>query len=361
MTVRVDVYVEDIADRLTDFTVIRLYRDTSPTGSFGTLVTTITLVAAQEAYSYEDASGDALSWYRYDFKNTSTLAQSDPSAPFRAGGTTLASARLSAAARAGAAFRSACTAVGNVAYLVDDGLRDQGTDTAFLAGTWIRRPNAADSDDLVHRCGDSPFTVASARLAPVRAWANAPALNEVYEVFGVLPPSQQPGAPYSWDQAVREGLLRLWYVDQIIVGEGTGGVYEFDLGAYPAVRSRYLRDVLVRTTDSSGRISDVSMMKNGRRAVIREDGPSRTLVLSGKPATGQQVIAEVNRRADAVYQDDDFIPIDEEIVAAAAVVAAYSHLNRATPTKGRYTAELDGAMKELDRLYEPPSDVVIEG
>lgn len=360
MTVRVDLYVEDIADRLADFDVIRLFRDVSPTGSFGTLVTTIALVADQEAYSYEDASGGAMSWYRYDFKNTDTLAESSSSAPFRTGGTTLASARIAAAVRAGAGFQSTCTANGDTSYLVDDALRDQGADTSFLAGAWVRRPNAT-SADLLRRFGEDPFTVASGRLAPVRAWSVAPAVNEAYEVYSVLPPTQQPGSPFGWDQAVREGLLRIWFVDNIVVGEGGNGIYEFDVGAYPAVRDRYLRDVKIRNTDSAGRISEFSMRKNGRRAFLREDGPGRTLVLSGAPALGRQVVAVVNRQADPVYQDDDYIPIREDLVSIAAVVAAYRHLNRVTPTKGRYAAELAGALAEFDTLYEPPSDVVIEG
>lgn len=360
MSVRVDLYVEDIADRLEDFAVLRLFRDAVPTGAFGTQVATIPLVAGQTSYLFTDDAGDALTWYRYDFQNPDTLEQSDPSAPFRAGGTTLASARFSAAGRADASFRSACTAAGTTTSLTDAGLRDQGVDRDFLSGAWVRRPQASH-DDRVRRLGESPFNPATGALTVQRAWSVAPTDGEAYEVYTVLPPVPQPGAPYAWDRAVREGLLNIWFIDQVLVATADGANREFDLGPFPHVRKATTRRVLTRRVDSEGRSLEADAGKNGRGWAIREDGPKRTLVLSRIPASGLQVIVEVNRRADPVYLDDDFIPVDEELVGAAAVVAAYRHLSRVTPTKAQYAAELAGALSEFEALYERPTDVVIEG
>ncbi|MCK9496888.1 MAG: hypothetical protein M0R75_15540 [Dehalococcoidia bacterium] len=360
MSANVQVYVEDIDDRIADdFDSIKLWRDTSPNGTFSTLVTTILLVADQTAYTYEDTSGDSLSWYRYAFLDSSTLAESDPSVPFRVGGTSLASARIAAAIRAGAGFASTCTSAGTTSTLIDAVLRDQGVDTNFLAGAWLMRTGAADADK-VRRTSATPFTVASGTLAPVRDWSDAPDSAEAYQVYTLLPPIQQAGFAYSWDQAVRDGLHTIWFIDQQVVAEADGTDNEFDVSAFPWVAEAYLRRVLIRTTDSDGHVGEVDASRGGRYWSLRTNGQTRTLVLPWRPGDDTQVICEVNRRPDPVYQDADFIPLDEDLVAAAAVLAAFRYLNRIPGTRGQYVAEVAGALGEFQMLYAPPSDVVRE-
>lgn len=52
------------------YTQIRVYRDTSETGTFLTQVGTVNLVAGQESYSFVDVAGDNTSWYKTSYFGT---------------------------------------------------------------------------------------------------------------------------------------------------------------------------------------------------------------------------------------------------------------------------------------------------
>ena len=63
--IRLFVTVDDVTAVMAEnYTVIRVYTDTSETGDFTTLDGTITLVAATESYEYTDADGVAATWYK---------------------------------------------------------------------------------------------------------------------------------------------------------------------------------------------------------------------------------------------------------------------------------------------------------
>lgn len=63
--IRLFVTVEEIAAIMdANYTVIRVYKDTSATGTFVTLDGTITLVAATDSYEYTDESGTEDNWYK---------------------------------------------------------------------------------------------------------------------------------------------------------------------------------------------------------------------------------------------------------------------------------------------------------
>lgn len=49
------------------FTQIKVYRDTTETGSFATLAGTVNLVSGQESYNFIDTAGDATSWYKTSY------------------------------------------------------------------------------------------------------------------------------------------------------------------------------------------------------------------------------------------------------------------------------------------------------
>jgi len=62
---RLFVTVEDItAVMAAGYTIIRVYTDTTSTGTFATLDGTITLVAGAESYDYTDLNGTSATWYK---------------------------------------------------------------------------------------------------------------------------------------------------------------------------------------------------------------------------------------------------------------------------------------------------------
>jgi hypothetical protein len=63
--IRLDITVDDIAQVMAaGYTVIRVYTDTSETGTFVTLDGTATLVAVQTEYAYVDTDGTTSTWYK---------------------------------------------------------------------------------------------------------------------------------------------------------------------------------------------------------------------------------------------------------------------------------------------------------
>lgn len=63
--IRLSVSVADIdAIIAAQYTVIRVYTDSSETGNFTTLDGTVTLVAEQTGYTYIDTDGDTATWYK---------------------------------------------------------------------------------------------------------------------------------------------------------------------------------------------------------------------------------------------------------------------------------------------------------
>ncbi|KKK56580.1 hypothetical protein LCGC14_3063110, partial [marine sediment metagenome] len=95
MSITVRVTVEDVADQIATYDVIRIYRSTSADGVF-TVQSTITLVATTFHYSYADATGTINSWYKWSLYHSTDLVESDLSAPFRPGNTSLLRIRQTA-------------------------------------------------------------------------------------------------------------------------------------------------------------------------------------------------------------------------------------------------------------------------
>lgn len=63
--IKVQVTVEDIATIMAQgYTLIRVYSDTSESGTFATLEGTVALVAGTDAYSFVDTDGTAVLWYK---------------------------------------------------------------------------------------------------------------------------------------------------------------------------------------------------------------------------------------------------------------------------------------------------------
>jgi len=63
--IRLDITVEDITTIMANgYTHLRVYSDTSQTGTFATLEGTVTLVAGTNAYSFVDVDGTSSLWYK---------------------------------------------------------------------------------------------------------------------------------------------------------------------------------------------------------------------------------------------------------------------------------------------------------
>lgn len=83
-TIRVTITVEDIADTLTLFDKIKVYRSTTgeggPYSELTGVGTRIDLVAGQSVYEYVDGAGDPDYWYKSSFFNSVSSAESSLSA-----------------------------------------------------------------------------------------------------------------------------------------------------------------------------------------------------------------------------------------------------------------------------------------
>lgn len=353
MTNTVPFYIEDIATQIATYNQAKLYRDTTPDGAFSTLVSTVTLVSGTEAYSVTDSGGSASSWYRYKLYNSSTLAESSFSEAWQVEGVTLTALRVEAAYEAGLGWASTCTDTGTANLLTDDALLDQGAGADFGEGAWIYRPDAADAGDRTRRIADSSgFNTSTGGFVPTRAWTNAPADAEAYHVFMLVPPRDQPGAAYSWDRAIRDGLAMVKHVDQLNLGEGTAtGVRRFSLGTHLGyVRNADILRVWARTTDSNNIPTDVDYDTQQRYWEVRENGPGEISVeLFPAPGTDETVIVDVNRGYAMLYDDDDVTLCPRELAVAASVVALWDHMNRVT--SGRYADRRAATAEKYNRVY----------
>lgn len=349
------IYVEDPEARLADFDEIRIWRDTSPTGAFTTVVADIALASGQTLYTFDDLTGAPDSWYRYAFRNAATITQSEFSSPFKARGGTLSSLTFLVAQRASAAFEGVTSGASGATTLVDDALRDFGHDQEFLNGAWV------SVGGTVRRTTLAPFDPSTGAVSLTREWT-PPAPGSHYRVFAILPPEQTPGAAYSWAQAVRDGLRYCWFVDQIIVGHGDGQTSRFPLTAVQSLNAVNRRRAVFLRYNSGGRQYDRDLGRGASYWSIEDDDTGPVLVLPFAPPTGSQVVVEVARQPDTPWQPDDYVDFPEDVAVRAGVLAAYRHLNAAPGTRGNYTTELAGAISEFMAAYAPiqPQDAILQ-
>ena len=332
MSITVSVYCEDITTQLLSYDTIRLYSDPSTGGTFATLVTTALLVAGQTEYDIVDTTGNANTYYRYSFYNSSTTAESQKSTVILPGGTTMLRLRVEAAQEGGLGYASVCSALGTTSLLTDASLGDSGIDAHYLEGAWIYRPNAVAAGDKLRRVATSGFVdTAPTGIKPSRAWTNAPANAEVYQIFNLAPPIDAPGEPYSWDRAIRGALTNIWFTDQLNLGVGTSsGQTRYSLGAYAAYTDEAsLRRVLLRTTNAQGVITDTDCDKGGRYWNIIQNGP-RDLsieILPLAPLTTETVILDLNRTYEALYLDTDITTGPFALATKAVLRRLYKTMN----------------------------------
>lgn len=358
MSITLHPYVENIAEVLATYNRIRVYRDTDPEGAFSQLAATITLVADQENYSATDSSGTAAHWYRNTYYDTVSGSESQPSPPYRSTGLTLQTLAIAAATKAGFGFEGVCTAEGTVAYLLDEELRDQGTDAKFLEAAWILRPDADDTD-RVRRVKVDGFDPDTGALYPVRPWNSPPETEETYHAFLAFPPVRQRGASYSWADAVSDGLHMVTFEDEINLGPGDGVTRRFDLATHLGYLSREdLFSVLTRWTDDDGVNHDRDESKYGRFwEPVTNGRASLAIQLSRAPSDEETVILIARRRYDRLYQPSDVTECPFDLARAAAVFKAFAQLELQQPKK--YQGEVAQAWAEYVAACEGmPANVV---
>ena len=264
---------------------------------------------------------------------------------------------------------------GHGLLLNDDGdrhdhvvLRDQGLSETFLGASWVDRyPEVAfDSADRIRRLAVDGFTAATGGLVPLRAWAVAPQADEPYSVYGLLPPIQQAGTTYSWDDAIRDGLLACWYNDEVVVMDPAtvddDRTNQITLNQVPWLREDMIRAVYAQKIDDDGRVWRQNLTKRGSFWSIRDLGfGERVLILSSYPLVGYSVVVSCFRQPDLPYKDTDLIPIDTDVAKFATVMSAFDYLNRVPATKGQYVGEYAGALRKWQRFYKPfrPKDAMV--
>lgn len=339
MSVTLSYYLESVNAEMDDgWTTLRLYRDTTPDGSFATLVDSETLVEDQTDYEFTDATGTANHWYRvglYDGSSLSTLSD-----PFRPNATTLLSVILEAAKIADAGFDSVCTAEGDTNLLIDAVLLDHGVDDKYQESAYIYRPSAAAADQMRRVSG---FNTSQGGFIPSRDWASGPSDDEVYHLYLLLPPFSYAGAPYSWASAARDALQECYSVDQVDIGVGTANRdTRFSLGTHLGYLKREsIRRVFLRTFDSNLVPTDQDASKNGRFWEALENGSELSLHLSHAPKTTEHIIVELDRRYAEIFDPDDVTSCPLRLAAKATAWKVYEHLNEIHP--GKYKSEVASA------------------
>lgn len=366
----VPVYIADVDTALLTYNQVRLYYAPSPTTDNIALVDTETLVEDVHTYTMLATGGSITrdTWFMWRLYNTTGPVEGPMSSPFQLQGILMAELRRIAAAEAGMGFSSTTTSNGTTSSLVDVVLRDQGLSATYLGASWIDRyPEVAfDDSDRIRRLAVTGFDPDDGGLVPLRVWSVAPQADEPYSVYGLIPPIQQAGTTYSWDDAIRDGLNACWYDDEVIVmdpaTEDDERTNQIPLTSVPWLRENMIRAVYSQKIDDDGNIYRANLTKRGSYWDIRDLGfGERVLVLPWYPPTGYSVVVSCFRQPDLPYKDDDVIPIDTDVAKFATVMAAYDYLNRVPATKGQYAVELAGATREWQRYYKPfrPRDAMV--
>lgn len=346
MSATARVYIEDPAAALATYEELHLYRDSTPEGEFVALAGSTLLLPDTYEYVFEDGGGSSLSWYRFRLYHPTGPIQSDLSAPFQAG-VALSWLRMEVAIRAHAGFRGTVTG-GTIDTLVDETLRDNGLDQAFMSGIWIYRPGSIEgltASDRLRRTANNGFDPATGTFTVVRPYTSQPPLaGEEYHAYALVPPVDQAGVPYSWNRAIREALEEVRFPDLLVLGHGDGVTTRFELDTHVnQARERHIQRVWLRTVTQDGQVIDRDAQKAGGWWSVQQNTPaSLTLIVQPAPTADELVVVEAMTRDAALYRDDDITAAPPELVIRAAVMKLFEHMNTRIP--GRYQAEYAGAL-----------------
>ncbi|KKK84061.1 hypothetical protein LCGC14_2787130, partial [marine sediment metagenome] len=225
--------VEDVGTRLDTYTVIRVYRSSTLTGTYS-VIGTVTLVSGTFYYSYTDSSGGLNSWYKYSFYNSTGPVESDLSAPFRVDGVTRLRARQAALAKYGAGIvlvntGTASNKITTADYRVKTTLfRDDRGKGTWL---WPTTGNNAEEPRLILSSDVSEGT-----MTVLPAWAGAFVNADEVEWHFLADPTE-------WNNALNRGLARYWYVERVPL-VGVANQEEYSLAGIPFLKDKeHVHDV----------------------------------------------------------------------------------------------------------------------
>ena len=314
--------VEDIADKIAEYAIIRVYRSNTLGGTYSS-IGTIPLVAGTFYYSYADTGGDLNKWYKYSFD---TPTESELSPPFRVEGVTRLRGRQEALSKYGAGIvlvntGTAADKITTVDYRVKTSLfrTDRGK------GTWLLVATGAQAG--------VPRIVASAdptagTMTVLPAWAGALADGDEVEWHWLADPTV-------WDGAFNRGMARYFYVDRVPL-KGVANQEEYDLSSIPwLIDQDQISDVTWYPT--SGKDVEESFASSGRWWKPRTDRDKIILTINPAIESGKTLYLYTSRPMPPLYTDAAVAPAvcAEELVAALAYDEVLAYLGR----PGRGSAE----------------------
>ncbi len=329
--------VEDIADRIASYAIIRVYRSATLGGTYVS-IGTVTLVAGTFYYSYEDSGGDLNKWYKYSFD---TPTESELSPPFRVDGVTRLRARQEALSKYKAGIVMVADGGGTTIVLTEDYRvktdlfrNDRGK------GTWLLPTIGGNAG--VPRIIKST-TPSTGQFVVLPSWPDVIALGDEVEWHWLADPT-------AWNDALNRGMARYYYADRMPL-KGVANQEEYDLSSIPWIIDKdQIADVTWYPT--SGKDVEESYASSGRWWKPRMDREKVILVIYPPVASTVTLYLHAARPMPALYTDAAVAPsvCAEELVAALAYDEVLSYLSR--PGQGAADDRRVWKRQRLDHVPE---------
>ncbi len=322
MATTIRVTVEDITEKITSYDQILVYRGLSATGTFNQ-IGTVSLVVGTYQYSFVDSTGNLNYWYKYSFYNSTTLAESDKSVPFRPENTTRLRIRQNGLVKYNAGIVLTAASGSAVTGMLTDDYRFK---TSLIGaghgkGSWLYASSGslAGSARMV-----SDSTPSSGSFSVEPSWPSAPASGDEFEWHWLARPDQ-------WESAINRGLARYYFLDRIPI-KGVASANEYDLNFLPWLKNK--RQILGLRVRYSGSTLDSLWGVGGTWWKAKQDRDSVTLQVNPTISVDDVFWLEVARPMQPLWNDTDSPPTvcSEDLAAALAydeILALLSH-----PTEG---------------------------
>lgn len=308
MATTVYITVEDIDAQLLIYNQIQLLRAPSVTGTY-TLVATLTLVADDQYYSFDDSGGSATSWYKYRFYHSSTLAATTYSNPFQAAGTTRKRARqlMLANHRAGMTFLS--VAAGSTIGIVatnDPRIKSSALPAGRGKNAWLYKTVGANPNEQRLISNSTPST-GLINVSP--NLSSIPADNDEWEWHWIADPEVA-------NQCLNNGLMRYWYIERVPI-TGVAGANEYLMDNLPWLTHK--RQITGLWWTPEGSTAEQPWSGQGRWWNYTMDRGNINVLMPGVQA-GVEITLEALRTPDPLYTDDSVLSgnLDLKLVAAFA-------------------------------------------
>jgi len=319
VTIPVPQVDEIIGSGSDDFSSIRLYSSATRGGTYS-LLTTITLVAADTVYSYEDTAGVASTWYKFTYYNSTTsneteLTETEPFPATRDRVTRKELRQKLIKNLAGKVFTVAPSSI-TAQTVVLAALADTAADSEYYEGWHLYRPDSTATADNDRRI--SAYTIASGTLTHGgTAYSDTTATSEHTEI-----------APLDIDyttllELVNDGL------------EDTRWLYRLELGMVSGQNQYVLPNIVEgeeyvkqiwRRHGGTANSYIWTPIEQGGWARVR--GSNFRCTLDVNPALGDnEVLAlEVWRPGEGLDSETDFTSVQRKWAEAAAMVKILTYV-----------------------------------